>query len=806
MIRAVLLFLFVLLTASSATASDLPPGALVRLGDDRFRAGSAIEHLAISPDGKQFATVRNSYRATFILTVWDATTGLPIREREINDELFKGLVWGPTGGFAVVLRGEPAQGDKRAKVFPDDFRVWEFTDPKAKVPPVLPAGRVGLSGFSGVEAEWPRDGAKYTDFQFSAGGKRAAGLWSSAVRYAVHVFELKPTDTAKKLKRVDNIDLGAVGADDFRISSDGKTLVTFRKLANPDAAEYTATTWDVETGKPSRPVRVPRGERLIVTPDARSLVVFVAEDETWGFDLYDLETGKRRQLTRWKYERGDGQPTDWGGFAFTPSGRELVVAIDGKTFVIDLIAGKELGRLEGHADTPTAVAVSADGTRIATADEYGLVRLWDAKTPRPLNEALGHRAPVEYAQLSPNGKLLLTWGYDRTVRLWDLATGKELRAFTGARYDEPTFTPDGTTILYSTYDRYNPGRLIARDILTGLEVPLPGDMAKLEPRTAVFAPDGKSVLTWAEHSANDKPCEVWEWSSGKKLASWNSDAGNFAPGFSPDGSVIFTYPTSPERRDAKTGKELPPAWKDARDYIHKLRSLRPNPCWCQFAPNEDELRIVEAGTDKLVSRVRFMHAQGGSPAYHGIIAISSTGGQFASEWSNGIYLCESATGQVRRTLRGHRGAIRVLGFTPDGSKLLTAGGDHTILVWDVRLQAMPLTEAVKKETSAAKLWATLAAGKAEDAYLAMARLATEPDTALKMARMKLKPATKDEKETDATLVTDSRAIELLEALNTEDSRELLKELAAGEPSAFRTQQAKLALERLGKARYKPSEK
>ena len=164
-----------------------------------------------------------------------------------------------------------------------------------------------------------------------------------------------------------------------------------------------------------------------------------------------------------------------------------------------------------------------------------------------------------------------------------------------------------------------------------------------------------------------------------------------------------------------------------------------------------------------------------------------------------IRIYESATGKVRRVLPAPRpGGAHLLGFTPDGTKLLTAGGDHTVLVWDMRLQAMPLPDALKNETNAAKLWDALATGKAEAAYLAMARLSREPDAAFKLIKMKLKPAANGDAENDRTNLTDCRVIELLEALGTDESRALLKELAGGEAKAFRTQEAKRALERLGK--------
>jgi hypothetical protein len=82
----------------------------------------------------------------------------------------------------------------------------------------------------------------------------------------------------------------------------------------------------------------------------------------------------------------------------------------------------------------------------------------------------------------------------------------------------------------------------------------------------------------------------------------------------------------------------------------------------------------------------------------------------------------------------------------------------------------------------------------------MSRLARDPDAAIKMSKMKLKPATKNDRDTDATKLADARAIELLESLDTDASRELLKELTDGYADAFRTQEAKRAQERTSRLR------
>ncbi len=678
----VALVLVLLPLAEVASAADLPPGALVRLGDDRFRAGSGVYNLAISPDGKQYATAHDAGTRLLAVTVWDSDTGRPVREHAVNSELFKGFVWGKGGAFAITARVEQGPKDKRGESHPDDFRVWDFTAPNTAPPLLPPLGLVERTNGSILDGP-PKDGPEYTDFHFSADGRRVAARWESAAgKHAVHVFELKPAATAAKLTRVGTIDLGAEGAGAVRVTADGKTLVTFRALAN--SSGMAATVWDVAAGKPQPPmlvsnaaglaptlIDVPTGKaiahRLMLAPDGRSLALHAADEKEWGFDVAPLTLPYKsapRKPARIRLPYGPaneflhrGGEWDGGGYAFFPAGEKLAVATDRFTVVIDTVSGKELGRLEGHADTPSAVAVSADGTVIATADEHGLVRLWDAKTYRPVHDVPGHRAPVEHAELSPDGKRLLTWAKDDTVRLWDVATGQEVRAFLGAHDDyRPVFTPDGTAVIYS-----NKKSLIARDLQTGLEVPLPKNADDLKPRAAIR-------------------------STPRLSASVHSD-------------------------------------------------------------------------------------------------------------STDIRVRESASNALRRTLAGHRGEVRILGFTPDGTKLLTAGGDHTVLVWDMRLQHVPLPDAVKKETSAAKLWDTLATGTAKDAYLAMARLAREPDAALKMAKMRLKPATKEDRGTDAANLADARAVELLEALDTDESRALLKELAAGHADVFRTQEAKRALER-----------
>lgn len=474
--------------------------------------------------------------------------------------------------------------------------------------------------------------------------------------------------------------------------------------------------------------------------------------------------------------------------------------------VWDATTGRQLARLAGHAHPVFAVAASRGGRQLATGDAAGLVRLWDAATFRPLSEPRGHLTAVDRAELSPDGKRLLTWAWDGSIRVWDLTTGKELRAFaevppwidkTTFVSQQPTFTPDGLAVVFGTEDR-----LVARDVFTGLEVPLPGGLAKLGPAVVVFAPDGKAVLTWENLGLT-----VWDWPSGRRR--FRADAGRVdAPGFSPDGSVVFAAATvRPERWDARTGKELPTLRElEVADAAAVKLTLHPHPRLV-VVPSATGLRVVAAGTGEPAPKYRIAHippewtaSQYGWPPRPWSAAPSPTGRQFArvpDRDTSRTLVYEAASGQVRRALEGHRGDVSVLGFTPDGTRLLTAGADHTVLVWDVRPQSMPLPEAVRRETSAAKLWATMCVGKADAAYLAMARLAAEPDAAVKTARMRVRAADKGTPDSPEQRLADARAVELLEALGTPAAREFLQELASGEAAATRTREAKRALERVG---------
>jgi WD40 repeat protein len=122
---------------------------------------------------------------------------------------------------------------------------------------------------------------------------------------------------------------------------------------------------------------------------------------------------------------------------------------------------------------PTRLAVSPDGSRIAASMPDRTVRVWDAASGTVLKVLRGHADLTMDAAFSPDGTLLASASYDKTVRVWELATGR-FRVLRGHSLAVNRLAwRDGEHLVTSSYD----GTLRVWDV-PAMELPSIADLQK----------------------------------------------------------------------------------------------------------------------------------------------------------------------------------------------------------------------------------------------------------------------------------------------------------------------------------------
>ena len=112
---------------------------------------------------------------------------------------------------------------------------------------------------------------------------------------------------------------------------------------------------------------------------------------------------------------------------FLGDGRAASGGDDFAIEIWDTATGQHIRRLEGHKGQVNGLAVSPDGTRLASAAWDGSIRLWDIGTGDTLAVMDGHSSSVSDVVFAPDGSLVYSASADGTIRTWDVTTGQEKR-------------------------------------------------------------------------------------------------------------------------------------------------------------------------------------------------------------------------------------------------------------------------------------------------------------------------------------------------------------------------------------------
>jgi len=334
----------------------------------------------------------------------------------------------------------------------------------------------------------------------------------------------------------------------------------------------------------------------------------------------------------------------------------------------------------GHSTSIASIRFSYDDRFILTAgDRTG--RLWDTSTGKELLRFLGHKDWVTSATFSPDGRMILTGSADKTARLWDAQTGRELRRFNGhgAGIRSVAFSPNGR-LLVTGGGLFEKDDNTARvwDTGTGrLLLRLRGHTSRVN--SVAFSPNSHLILT----ASDDGTARLWNATTGREVRHFLPSAGRLnAAALSPDGRFVLIGCEKKVAQlwDIVTGRRI----RSLTGHTEEVTSVTfsPNGSYALTGSDDRTARLWEVPTGVEVRR--FV----GQPT--GISAVAfSHDGQFVAtgggnaEKDNIVILWSAATGKVVRSLEGQASYLSATRFSPDGRFVLTGNGDKVGHLWDL---------------------------------------------------------------------------------------------------------------------------
>jgi WD40 repeat protein len=333
-----------------------------------------------------------------------------------------------------------------------------------------------------------------------------------------------------------------------------------------------------------------------------------------------------------------------------------------------------------------AARAQEDAAFQRSRSELALIDLEQRKIPFLDRILRGHRAEVNAAAFSPDGRLIVTASADGTARLWDLtsAASQEL-AVQASLIKTAAFSPDGRQVVTSSTDGIV--RLWEVDTLKNRELSKGASSVS----GAVFSPDGRFVAAGDADSVR-----VWDIDGGPSrefrghrgpvnIADCTYVIGGrvISGAFTRDSRLLVTGSADGTARvwDIKTGQSK-------RVFAHR-RAPDPgdNITVTSAAFSPDGRFVVTASSDKTariweISTRRSLVLEGHSRAVNS--AVFSPNGEFVATSSDDrtARIWNATTGRLAWPLEGHTESVVAASFNWDGQELITASRDGTARVWE----------------------------------------------------------------------------------------------------------------------------
>lgn len=342
-----------------------------------------------------------------------------------------------------------------------------------------------------------------------------------------------------------------------------------------------------------------------------------------------------------------------------------------------------------------ALVLSANGNLAAVGREDGIAEVLDMREGKAIVSLLpeenaevasssqvggmtfkasGVDAEVTALAFSPDGRILITGSNDKTARIWEVSSGRELfRLIHEGGVASVAFNPAGTYVAAGSKD--GTARIASLD--QGREVMTFTGQAEI--RKVLFSPSG----TFLAGISTDGNVSLWDMATGQVHRAWSRGETGLGLAFSPDGKKLATASGNVASVwDVETGEEL-------FYCTHETSAAEGVASWIwDVAFSPDGEYIATAGRDgtarvwNLTIRQEVVRLKHAAPVE--AVAFSPDSATLSTASFDGTArLWDFLSGRER--LRAvHPGGAEVVSFSPDGSRFASGGLDGSVTVWNIR--------------------------------------------------------------------------------------------------------------------------
>ncbi|HLP90796.1 MAG TPA: WD40 repeat domain-containing protein [Nostocaceae cyanobacterium] len=334
---------------------------------------------------------------------------------------------------------------------------------------------------------------------------------------------------------------------------------------------------------------------------------------------------------------------------------------------------REKNRLEGHTNSINSVSYSQDGKMLASASADKTIKLWDAATGKLLKTLSGHQDIIFGVSFSPDGKRLASASRDQRAIIWDVATGQPLHTLFGHKnyVKNVAFSPDGTMLASGGSDNM----IKLWDVATGQPLrDLSGHTKTI--KSLSFSPDGRMLAS----GSSDRSVKLWNVATGQLLRTLSHSASVTRVRFIQDGQKLASVSTDNTLKlwDVATGTIV-------KSFPMHHSSLEEN----DVGFSEDMRILASASKDNTIkiwdiTKKQLLYTLPGHPSKVNQVSFSPDGKTLASASDDQtIKLWDIATVKPFKTLTGHNKGVFSVSFSPDGKILASGSRQGEIRLWNV---------------------------------------------------------------------------------------------------------------------------